>query len=223
MYKILSKEISTRMFMSIAIFALAFAITGVSVVEARQNGSDPVTASAQMNDNVTARVKVSTSTPASLVLWDLSDTTNFKHTNASSLEVSMIKVTWEADAPATTTIKIGVIASTSASGALADVYWFDEVSFSTYALTAFNGRQEKVLDYQPSVLKLNLSGGTPLSILTNDVSTSTSQFATTTKLVSPVSFWQSTGSNPGVGDLVARIYDQKGTATSSIQVTARSK
>lgn len=222
---ILSRKIDTKMFVGVVLFALVFAVTGVSVVEARQNNSDPVMALAQTNDNVVSRVSLPALTAAtSTVLVDRSDLTNFKHLGSSSLEVSQIQVDWTADVVATTTLKFGVIASTTPAGNLVDVYWFDEVSFSTYNSTGsgFNGRQSVTLDYGNSVVKLSVASGIPTKILTNDSNTSSSLFATTTKNASPVGLASAgSGSFPNVGDLVMRVYDQKGTATTTVTTLYR--
>lgn len=225
MKNILFKEISARMFVGISIFVLAFAVTGVSIVEARMNNADPVTALAQTKDNVISKLTIpALATATSTVLVDVSDSssTNFKHIGISGLEVSQIRVEWTSDVVATTTLKFGVIASTTPAGNLVDVYWFEEMSFSTYALGTFNGRQEKILDFGTSVAKLGVASGIPTGFFTNDKDTSSSLFATTTKYASPVGLSSAgSGSLPNVGDLVMRVYDQKGTATTSVTTVYR--
>ena len=222
--KVLFKEISTRLFMTITLFVFSLAVTGISVVEARVNNNDIVQAPAQLQDNVSSIIAINaTTTASSVVLVDLSDTTNFKHFNTSgAIEVSQIRINWSSDVVATTTLKFGVIASTTSAGNLVDVYWFDTVSFSTYAAAPFNGRQEKVLNYQPSAMKLGITSALPNGFLTGDSNTSSNLFATTSTISSPVGN-QTSGSKPGVGDLVMRIYDQKGTATTSVQTIYRVK
>mgnify|MGYP001592542063 CR=1 FL=1 len=210
------------------VLALVIGFSNIDLLQARINNNDQVVATAQTNDNVAVKLNLSAIAAAtSTILVDLSDTTNFKHGNSSGvLQVSQIRMAWSTDVVATTTLKFGVIASSSASGALADVYWFDEVSFSTYNSTGsgFNGRQEKVIDYGLSVMKLNISSALPTSFFTNDKNTSDSTFATTTKLSSPVGLTSAgSGSLPATGDLVMRIYDQKGTATTSVSVIYRVK
>lgn len=222
--KILLKQVNALTAI-IAVISVFLFIGGIGIAEARQNNSDAVVSLSQQNDNVAAKLVLpAVSTPTSAILAKLSNTTNYKHISTTAgLEVSQIRVSWTTDAAATTTIKVGLIASTSSSGALADIYWFDEVSFSSTVSNQFNGRQEKTLDYQPSALKLTLSGVTPTGFLTNDISTSTSQFATTTRLMSPASSGVSIGEFPAVGDLVMRVYDQKGTATTSVSTIYRNK
>lgn len=212
-----------------AIFFTAFVVLQVYPVEARINNNDQVVVSAQTNDNVAVRLNLPAIAAAtSTVLVDLSDTTNFQHSAASGImQISQIRVNWSSNVIATTTLKFGVIASSSASGALADVYWFDELSFNNSGLSATDSRgyrQEKVIDYNGSVMKLDISSALPNSFFTNDKSTSDNTFATTTKLSSPVGLTSAgSGSNPGVGDLVMRIYSQQGTATTSVSVMYRVK
>lgn len=215
---ILQKEINNRVATMIIIVALLFSVVGVKIAYARTNNSDNVVALAQTQDNVSARMILPAGTVAtSTVLVDLSDSTNFRHTGAS-LEVSMIRFAWTTEVIATTTIRVGVVASTSPAGNVSDVYWFDEVSFSSTVSNQFNGRQEKVLDYQPSVVKLGILSNLPAGYITGDTKLNTTSYATTTKLKSPNGYI-----NPAVGDLVMDVYDQKGTATTSVTVIYRAK
>ncbi len=226
MLKFLTKQISKRVFVGTAIFALAFAVTGVSIVEARVNNADTVVSNSQQNDNVISRLTIpALASATSTILVDKSDVTNWKHSASNAVEVSQIRIAWTTDVVATTTLKIGVIASTSASGALADIYWFDEVSFSTIGGgNAFLGRQEKVIDYGNSVAKLDIASAQSSKIFTNDVSLSSSLFATTSKISSSVGLTSAgSGTFPAVGDLVMRVYDQKGTATTSVTTVYRTK
>lgn len=212
--------------MALSIFAFVFAIS-IGVVEARTNNSDVVFAEAQLNDNVMSRIAINaTTTASSVVLVDLSDTTNFKHISSTgAIEVSQIRINWSSDVQATTTLKFGVIASTTSAGNLVDVYWFDEVSFSNSTMIsggAGSGRQEKTLTYQPSAMKLGITSALPNGFITGDKDTSSALFSTTTAMSSPVGN-QTSGSKAGVGDLVMRIYDQKGTATTSVSTLYRVK
>lgn len=223
---ILFKRMKTSTFItSVAVFALLCVIP-VSVAYARTNNSDPVMALAQTNDNVIVKLNIpSLATATSTILVKLADTTNFKHFNSTGvLEISEIRVSWTTDVQATTTLKFGLVASTSASGALSDVYWFDEVSFSNFTNTGQFNRQEKVLTYYNSVVKLGASGGVPTGFLSNDFATSTNTFATTSKVTSAVGLSSNGGGSfPAVGDLVMRVYDMKGTATTSVTTIYRSK
>lgn len=153
----------------------------------------------------------------STVLVDLSDTTNFKHIPTSGgIEVFKLRFDWSTQVIATTTIRVGVIASTTPAGNLVDVYWFDEVSFTSSSLAGLtdqSGRQSAVIDYLPSVLKARVASGVPSHFTTNAKDTSSPKYATTTSYTSPRGLFTVT---PNVGDLVMEIYDQKGTATTSV-------
>lgn len=223
MKNILFKQISAKSFVLMTLFALMLSITGVQIAYARSSNSDIVSALAQTKDNVISKVTIpALATATSTVLVDVSDTTNFKHVANSNVEVSQIRVEWSADVVATTTLKFGVIASTTPAGNLVDVYWFEEMSFSTYALGTFNGRQEKVIDFGVSMAKLGVSGGLPTGVFSNDKNTSSNLFATTTKNSSPIGLASAgSGSFPGVGDLVMQVYAQQGTATTSVTTVYR--
>jgi len=217
----------------IAALALSLSLIGIQLAEARVNNSDPVTALSQQQDNVASRVIIAnfgTSTQnrgtisTSTDLVDLSDTTSFKHFNSTgAIEVSQIRISNVSTDNSTTTLKFGLLASTTASGALGDIYWFDEVSFiaasNTPATSNTAMRQEKVLDYQPSVIKLGVTSGAPSGFLTNDSFLSNSGFATATAITSPKGTFSTF---PGVGDLVMRIETQ-GFSTTSVTTLYRVK
>ena len=217
------KKIIASVFLS-----LPFVLIGSpSFVEARVNLNDPVVAPTQLQDNVLSRlILTNNSVATSTLLVDVSDTINFKHGKTSGvLEISQFKINWVADSLASTTVKFGVISSTTPSGNLQDIIWFEEVSFSSLSPSnAFNGRQSVTLDYQPSALKLDLTGTSTNNILSGDTSSLTTQFATTTKITSPVGDGRlGSGSFPAVGDLIMRIYDQRGAASTTVSTLYRIK
>jgi len=127
----------------------------------------------------------------------------FPHVITGELRISQINVSWEADPNgiASTTVKFGIIASTSPSGALADINYFDRIDFSTDDKTY----QQVTLNYAPSLMKLGLNGATTTSFLTNDTLSSSSLFATTTAYYSPLGAYKT---YPGVGDLIMSITKQ---------------
>jgi len=201
------------------------ALVGYQLVEARfsEPNFDQIIEQADAVDNVQVRMEVVAETTAtSTVLVDRSDVTNFPHlgAGATGIEVAQLKVDWSTDlavATTTTTIKVGVLASSTDSGSNVDVYWFEEFSFTSTA-GSFFGKQSKMVSYSPSVVKLALSGGQPSGFLTNDSSLYTTDYATTTKLLSPNGYI-----NPGVGDLVMQVYSQVGTATTTITAVYRTR
>lgn len=186
--------------------------TSVAFARVSNRTGDEVVTSTDTEDNVTTHLQLANlSAATSSILVDLSDNSNFKHLSSTgSVDVSQIRLDWATQGAATTTLKVGVIASTTPAGNLADIYWFDEVSF--ISATVDTRRQTKILDYSPSVVKTRVASGVPTKIVTNDSSLSSSTYATTTKYTSPRGSFTT---NPGVGDLVMYVYEQSGNATTS--------
>ena len=217
------KNNKTLLWVSLMVVAM-LVFTGWNMALARFTGDtfDMIVEDAQAIDNQQAHLLLADLTEAtSTVLVDLSDITNFPHfRNAGAIEVSQIRVTWEvADSSfslATTTAKFGVYASTTDAGEVADIYWFDTVTFSAET----ENRKTVVLDYSPSLMRLGLSSGVPTDFVTGDISTSTTNYATTTNLISPAVAFTSTTfpTNPGVGDLVMDVSSHAGTASIGISV-----
>src|SRR3990167_8433229 len=154
---ILSKQSQSILTLFAIASVLALAVAWSSVVYARISSprGDEIVESSDAVDNVLARLVLAAETTAtSTSLVDLSDESGFPHIAGSAIEVSKIIVNWSTDVIATTTLKFGVIASSTPTGDLVDVYWFDEVSFTSSNLdgTAVDqpGRQQAVLDYSPS-------------------------------------------------------------------------
>ena len=195
----------------------ALVLVGIAVVAsityARvSTRGDQVTERVESVDNVASHLLVAAETTAtSTLLIDKSDTTNYPHfsTGSKGLELSQIRADWSTLGAATTTLKFGLVASSSSSGSIVDVYWFDTLTFS--GSLAADRSQTKVLNYDPSVMRFDVASGAPVSYITNDKSLNTTQFATTSTLLAPDGY-----SAPGVGDLVMRIFSQQGTATTSV-------
>jgi len=202
---------------------LALAVAWSSVVYARISSprGDEIVADAESIDVVMSRLWLpNQSVASSTVLVDLSEAASFKHPNANSgsVDVTKIRVDWSTNVAASTTLKFGVIASTSPSGAVQDIFWFDTVRFDSGVLLAgHNGQggmnQFTVLDYSPATLRTRISSASSTDFITGDISYATSQFATTTALTSPLGVNTTT---PGVGDVVMKIFDQSGNATTSV-------
>ena len=212
------KKINFNLFLPALIIVIATTII-IFGAQARINNNDQVVVQSSVEDNVAAHLLVASETTAtSTLLVDLSDVTNYPHyMNAGTLEIAQIRVDYSADTAASTTLKFGVIASSTQAGDLTDLYWFDEVSFSL-AGTSGDEHDSKILDYSPSVMKLNLASGEPVSFLTNDSSLVDATYATTTALLSPAGY-----ASPGVGDLIMKVYSQSGTATISATAIYRIK
>ena len=196
-----------------------FAIVGTAsafVYEKLSYGGNYVlTATQEQEENVAIVMTLpSLSGATSTILVDLSDGTMFPHYQTSGqIVISRIKAIWETgpNDVASTTLKFGVIASTTPSGNLSDVKYFDRIDFSTDDKTY----QQVTLDYTPSLMKLGLSSATTTGFLTNDTDMATTSFATTTAYTSPRGAFTV---KPGVGDLIMSVYKQNGTASTTIQV-----
>lgn len=199
----------------IALFVLFVGTAGAFVYEKLSYQGDYVmTATQEQEENVSTIMTLPSSSAAtSTLLVDLSDNILFPHDRSSGqIVVSRIEATWETDpnSVASTTLKFGVIASTTPSGNLSDVKYFDRIDFSTDDKTY----QKVVLDYTPSLMKLGLSSATTTGFITNDTDMATSSYATTTAYTSPRGVYTA---KPGVGDLVMSVYKQNGTSTTTIK------
>ena len=196
------------------IFLLIAAFLSVGMVDARTSSStrDLVVTNTDTEDNYQAHMvlpalAVSTST----VLVDISDVTNYPHfVNAGSVDILNFRVSATSDIAATTTVKIGVVASTTPAGDISDVYWFDQIVLNTNTAVPNSGS----IDYSPSILKTRVSGGSLTNAITNDSTLSGSGFATTTAYTSPVGTYST---NPGVGDVVLSVVP---TAAVSLSITS---
>ena len=211
----------------IVVASVMLTFVGLSISEGRVNNNDTVVSLSQQNDNVASKLLLpSLGVATSTILVDISgaSTTAFTHiATAGRIEVSQIHIDWSANALATTTLKFGLVAS-STHGVVSDVYWFDEVSFSTFNPSGLNGRQSVILDYGLSAIRLDVANGRPASFLTNDTLINTTNYATSTKISSPYGLQTSgLGSFPGVGDLVMQVHQQLGTATTSVTTIYRTK
>ncbi|MBU2060217.1 MAG: hypothetical protein KKB38_21100 [Gammaproteobacteria bacterium] len=176
--------------------------------------NNQVVATQEQEENVSVTMTApAVSTASSTVLVDRSDTLMFPHYQTDgSILISRININWDASGnSATTSIKFGVIASSTPDGSLVDVYYFDRVDFNS----AGGLSQRVTLEYTPSLMKLDLNNATTSSFVSNDTDLLTSIFATTTPLLSPRGY---DITYPNVGDLVMRIYDQQGLATTTAQV-----
>ena len=218
----------------IALFAIFIVLTLASLYQIAQGRStdlrsDLVVADEATQDNVAVHLFLSSLTAAtSTVLVDLSDTTNFPHKLTGNIEVAQIRIEWDATTTATTSLRFGLIASSSVTQALNDIFWFDNARFNTETanVTTRESRKSKVINYAPGVLKLNVSGGVPSAFLTNEKQLLSSTFATSTKLSSPLGVSDVTTNasvlvNPAVGDLLMQVSEQSGIATTSVTVIYR--
>jgi len=202
------------------VFALLISVTASAYVYQRASYTSKYTvvATQQQEEDTAAVITVATSTTFGMQLIDVSNVNMFPHPWSGEVRISRIEIGWESLTNATTTLKFGVIASTTSSGVYQDISYFDTVSFSSNGpggSTYYDPYQRVVLDYGLSTMKLGLNGATTTGFITNDKDSSSSLFATSsTMAVSPMGAYKS---YPGVGDLVVRIYGQTGLATTTIR------
>lgn len=178
---------------------------------------DMVVQDAAALDVVATRLLLAANAAAtSTGLVDVSASSPHAIPNATA-EVSQLQFEHFSNGIATTTLKVGVLASTTAAGGNVDVYWFADVTLVSEGSQSTADRA--VLDYSPAYLNTALSSGAPSKFETNDSSLYTADFATTSPLLYPSGSYVA----PAVGDLVLRVYDQKGTATTSVTTLYRSR
>jgi len=194
-------------------FVMLAIFVGITLVYARVSNvtGDEVVQSVETEDYVLGHILLGSLTaPTSTVLVDRSDTSNFPHFRSSGdIFVSQIRVGFDTrENAATSTVKIGVIASTTLSGNLQDIHYFDEVTFSALD----KKHQQFVFDYSPAALKISSHSGTATSsyLKTSDRDLLVPFFATTTEITSPTGLFSTF---PQVGDLIARVSQVDGTAT----------
>ncbi len=208
--------------MAILALILAVVMLSFSVFQARANArvssprSDDVTENSAALDAVGFTMLIQNITTAtSTILVDQSDTTNFKHPNTGAVEIFKLRVDWQTNATASTTLRFGVIASSTSAGDLTDIYWFDQMSFASNldGSGGSNSRQTKEISYMPGVLNARVASGVPSKFLTAIKDTSSSKYATTSTYRSPLGAFVS---SPGVGDVVMEVYSQNGAASTTV-------
>lgn len=225
LFKSKTDKVSVALFGLFAILMIA-SLYQIAYGRSTDLRSDMVTEDASAVDNVAVHMELPALTAAtSTVLVDLSDTTNFPHDFTGAIEISQIRVEWSSlAAVASTTVKFGVLASTTNQGKT-DIYWFDRMTFSTQmdsvdVSTAGAMRSlVKTINYAPSVMSLALSSGAPSKFLSNDTTLFTTAYATTSSLQSPRGSANSLHVFPAAGDLVMSIEGQSAQAAATTSVT----
>ncbi len=146
--------------------------------------------------NVTARYKASVSGSTQwALLVDLSDTVHWPHENTARLDASFIS--WQVDraSNAVGSCEMGVI--TRIDGTNGDLAVISSISFlntaDTHLIFASN--------FAPSQLRCGVSGGSPLSFVTNDVLLNQTGLQDDTALNTPI---PGLTAIPAVGDIAIR-------------------
>ena len=205
-----------------ALLLICVASAGTLYARITDRSGDIVVTPQDSVDNVAARVTLpNQSATSTAVLVDISDTTNFKHAASSgSVDISSIQLEWNTLGTATTTteVKVCLLASTTPSGSLSDLYCFAGAYFE-YAFQNSTGvnpggprSQRATIDFSPAVLKTRVSSGAPANFVTNDKLISSFLVATTTAYTSPRG---SATVNPAAGDVILLTYSQTGNATTT--------
>ena len=200
-------------------------------------------ASVELEENVTTAVYFSTTTPTStnlngVQLVDVSNVNMFPHPWSGEVRVSQLDFSWEATGLATSTYLIGTIASTSASGATADIRYFARVSFHSDngAGVASNYYQNRTFDFSPSAIRLGNKDSATARTSSTDKATTTGMLVgdddgTVLREDSSTYFATSAAGVPmvgplgvnigrfGAGDLVLKVVNQEGTAALTVITT----
>lgn len=215
-------SINKGLLFAIVGLAVIASIVGYQFVEARftDNTFDQIVQTAEAVDNFQISMELpNLSAPTTTVLVSLENVADFPHArNAGSIEVSKIWGTFSAlpgsgdvvsippNEATTTVLQFGVIASSTPTGDLTDIVWFDSVNYNALE-DGLNKTFE--LTYTPSVISLALNSASTTRLLSNVSDLATSDYATTSSLTSP----QGTGARPRVGDLVMKVDSIFGNAT----------
>lgn len=193
--------------------ALAFSIgsarvgtTGDAVVRLQEAQDDVAVVFHQESITATATYQ----------LIDLSDNESsylFKHVSSTGgIEISRIDtMLYLDDDTSSGTIKFGVMASSTPAGDLGTVAWFHRVDFDA---EDSNVVKDSFAPY-PGTFKTHVKydagdSSTTVNFLSNDTTTSSNHFATTTAVFSPRNYYTA-GSYLGIGDLVMYVQAINGT------------
>lgn len=203
-----------KLLITLAVFLL-IAIGGVGYAYARtsQIREDMVVQMEEAEDNVMVGIEILDQTEATTTdMIDISDNTNFPHiTTTGDIEISQIRTVFSAEGLASTTVKYGVIASTSPDGSVVDVQYFHTVVYDSLDSAV----KTDVFDASPSLIKFAISSASTTDIVSNDFVRSTTTMATTSPITSPLGEFTVA---PGVGDLIMTVYDIVGTVDIRSQV-----
>ena len=150
------------------------------------------------------------------VLVDLSDTTNFLHTETDGLGVLAVHITAFPSTTGNWSIHVGVITEVDASNGTAD--WFYGVTFSQI-LYVDTTRDFTLGGTNEGGLDCTIVAGAHPRWLTNDQQAGHVNWQTDTGLASPVGTAGGATGKPGAGDIVMLVTENSGTSTLSLDVT----
>jgi len=133
------------------------------------------------------------------VLVDLSDSTNFPHTETGKIRLLRIEVDWEADTNGTGKLYIGVITEVDATNGTA--YFLDAIRMHTdHDGTDSTDKRHLVREYYGLDLEVDAANDKLYHVITNSIQSGDTNWQTDVALDSPLG---NTSSAPGDGDLVA--------------------
>ena len=148
----------------------------------------------------------------SVILIDLSDSTNFPHSQTGYANITNLRVNVDKVAGSTMTIKVGVLSAVS--GTVGTVEWFYSKILDADTVGT---HQVENINYAPGVIRtyVNSSGATPY-ILSSDATTGSTVYQTDVGL--PTTNATGGAVFPAVGDIILRVDYEVGAAASDITV-----
>ena len=155
-------------------------------------------------------------TTTAYVLVDLSDTTNYKHTETNGIDVAALHITAIPSTTGNWSVHIGVITEVDASNGTAD--WFYGITFSQI-LYVDSLRDWTLAGSVHSGLTCDIVAGAHPRFLTNDQQAGSTNWQTDTGLASPVGAAGGATGKPGAGDIVMLVTENSGSSTLSLDVT----
>ena len=220
------------MIVTVGVCSIAFFLFVLANVQARtsQSGNEIVIQEEAREAQVAKMSFPTLSVATSGVLVDASAVTYFQHFASGTIEVSRVVVGCESDNPASTTIKVGILADMNAAGTAQEVHYFDSfvcVS-TTNSSTGVSGVNRIVSDYSPARVRLSLNRATTSGFISDDTEVGTNNFPSADLLRSPATRKVLSGdtfaqfrTNPARGDLVVRIMNVRGVSTPTISAFYR--
>ena len=161
------------------------------------------------------RLAVSANVSTAAVVIDLSDTTNWKHTETGQINISSIKLDIDKAAASTTTVKMGVVNFVDSS--TGSVTWFYA---KESALNVSNSNAVDFLSYVPNYLRLKVNpastpqtDGTTPYLLSNDTTSGSTTYQTDVNLPSPAGV-----TAPGAGDVILAVTNGTAAVTVNVEV-----
>ncbi len=161
------------------------------------------------------RVPVAATISTSVVVIDLSDTTNWPHTETGQINISSIRFEFDKTAASTATVKLGVVNEIDAS--TGSVTWFYS---KENTLNVSNTGIESLISPTPTLIRLRVNPNGPQTdgltpyILSNDKTSGSTTYQTDVGLPSPVN----NSTLPGFGDLIMSVVNGASAITINLEI-----